>query len=288
MKMAVYDAYDPYNTYQSSSRGHSQPPGGPPPPQPQPQVQLQPDHHGGGYRAPSLHDPGYRAPSIHDPYRTPNAGAVSESGYRTNYPGYPVGGSGPTSNGYDYGNPSAATSSRNSNGYRYSDYKPVPPPKSAPYKPVPPPKPKTSNASESNYMNSNGGGYASSVHYHSSNLQQQQQQNGQAPHRYDDDSGQGSSLDRDYGLYNKGQMNNHSKGQYYYNLPHQQNGGTPPRRESGLDLTNNREYRGSAFELYKKPLSEPRNPVNINMNGGGGQLSSPQHQSYPHYMSTRS
>ena len=24
---------------------------------------------------------------------------------------------------------------------------------------------------------------------------------------------------------------------------------------NGLDLTNNREYRGSAFELYKKPLS---------------------------------
>merc|ERR1712156_1129170 len=77
--------------------------------------------------------------------------------------------------------------------------------------------------------------------------------------RYQDDvdSGQGSSLDRDYGLYN-----NYSKqDQYYYNLPqHQQNNGSPPRRSDGLDLTNNREYRGSAFELYKKPLSEARQP----------------------------
>ena len=93
------------------------------------------------------------------------------------------------------------------------------------------------------------------------------------------DSGQGSSLDRDYGLYNNGPHQgqgggykqpslppNHNKDQYYYNLPqHNQqpsgnnNGGSPPRRE-GLDLTNNREYRGSAFELYKKPLSEAKSP----------------------------
>ena len=40
------------------------------------------------------------------------------------------------------------------------------------------------------------------------------------------------------------------------------NGSTPPNSGNGnlehqqhqLDLTNNREYRGSAFELYKKPM----------------------------------
>ena len=76
----------------------------------------------------------------------------------------------------------------------------------------------------------------------------------------DVDSGQGSSLDRDYGLYNNNYAKNNSKDQYYYNLPHNQNG-SPTRRENapvGLDLTNNREYRGSAFELYKKPLTEVR------------------------------
>ena len=108
------------------------------------------------------------------------------------------------------------------------------------------------------------------------------------------DSGQGSSLDRDYSSYNgHGQYSNNRYGpgpgpgnsvwqgagqnsQYYYNIPHrQQNGGTgggghdndrqqqeqvngnnnsPRRRAPGdtLDLSN-REYRGSAFELYKKP-----------------------------------
>ena len=93
----------------------------------------------------------------------------------------------------------------------------------------------------------------------------------------DVDSGQGSSLDRDYGLYNNypkqsnggsngAQPNSSSKqDQYYYNLPqNQQNSGAaqppPARRSEGLDLTNNREYRGSAFELYKKPLSEARQP----------------------------
>ena len=108
------------------------------------------------------------------------------------------------------------------------------------------------------------------------------------------DSGQGSSLDRDYssynghGQYSSGARDNryqapngqggsgvwqggagagHSS-QYYYNLPHRQAGagegerggeagatsGSPRRRAPGdtLDLTN-REYRGSAFELYKKP-----------------------------------
>lgn len=74
------------------------------------------------------------------------------------------------------------------------------------------------------------------------------------------DSGHGSSLDRNYDNYGQSPYNKMqppSRGQYYYNIP-------PPReyhhREpSGLDLTN-REQRGSAFELYKKP-SDPRSPV---------------------------
>ena len=60
--------------------------------------------------------------------------------------------------------------------FRYPDYKPVPPPKSAPYKPVPPPKPKnsTNGQPEGNYMN-NGYASSSSLHYHSSNVNKQQQ-----------------------------------------------------------------------------------------------------------------
>ena len=57
---------------------------------------------------------------------------------------------------------------------------------------------------------------------------------------------------------------NGQQGQYYYNLPNGGRGGqesreagegaSPRRRAPGdtLDLSN-REYRGSAFELYKKP-----------------------------------
>ena len=130
---------------------------------------------------------------------------------------------------------------------------------------------------------------------YSSNVNKQQQPNGfngnnpRFNTNDDVDSGQGSSLDRDYGLYNNGPHQggqgggykqpslppNHNKDQYYYNLPqhhgnnhqhqppphsnnHNGNGNTPPRRSEGLDLTNNREYRGSAFELYKKPLSEAK------------------------------
>ena len=267
------------------------------------------------------------------------------------------------------------------NVFRYSDYKPLPPPKTSIYKPVPPPKPKPFSRSnsqppsmaESNYMNGNymnagqagsGGGaeqdYSQTVsHYHSSrvagiengyastNYSPTTHTNGYASSRvnghasqnghngmmngnghtnghpslpnghansnghtngngYDDhdsngiDSGQGSSLDRDYSSYNghgqyssgardnRYQAPNGQQGgqgvwqggaghnsQYYYNLPHRQqqqaqtgNGNgeaergqevgttnsSPRRRAPGdtLDLTN-REYRGSAFELYKKP-----------------------------------
>ena len=98
------------------------------------------------------------------------------------------------------------------------------------------------------------------------------------------DSGQGSSLDRDYASYNghhrysansgppngpaangrnrqQQQQAANNNGQFYYNLPAtaggrgDDGGGISPRRRAPgdtLDLSN-REYRGSAFELYKKP-----------------------------------
>jgi len=77
------------------------------------------------------------------------------------------------------------------------------------------------------------------------------------------DSGQGSSLDRDYSSYNRyagppaprGQGG--GGGQYYYNLPtpREDGGQVSPRRRAPTDTLDlsNREYRGSAFELYKKP-----------------------------------
>ncbi|XP_071746241.1 tight junction protein ZO-3 isoform X15 [Lepeophtheirus salmonis] len=199
------------------------------------------------------------------------------------------------------------SSSNKSNGYdskyRYADYKPVPPPKTASYKPIPPPKPKSYPRTQSqppsiegNYMNS--GPY-------SNNYTNNRQSTG-----YDDgdsnntgfDSGHGSSLDRDYygttatngngvntnnnhinsgGLSSSNNNNNNANAnnannngsmgmmnglsrqhQYYYNIPNSSgntngnNSGSSPKRNGGdgLDLSN-REYRGSAFELYKKPLS---------------------------------
>merc|ERR1712012_878834 len=75
----------------------------------------------------------------------------------------------------------------NGGKYRYSDYKPLPPPKTSIYKPVPPPKPKPFSRSnsqppsmtESNYMNGNymnagqAGAeqdYSHTNHYHSSRV----------------------------------------------------------------------------------------------------------------------
>ena len=72
---------------------------------------------------------------------------------------------------------------------------------------------------------------------------------------------------------------NHSRGQYYYNMPPQNhadpnmapsqqqqqqivNGTSPRRGGDGLDLSN-REYRGSAFELYKKPNQNHMNNGNV-------------------------
>merc|ERR1719150_1561390 len=257
----------------------------------------------------------------------------------------------PAQNGHGvsspYSGPSPYSGSTNKFGpsqandkYRYSDYKPLPPPKSSIYKPVPPPKPKPFSRSnsqppsmtESNYMNGNyvvagtGGSPGEVSHYHSSRVAGIENgyattngNNGYSPSNgyrhtngvtngqhslpnghpmsnghvngYDDmdsngvDSGQGSSLDRDYSSYNgqfsRGERYSGQSGvwgagrdphggqtsQYYYNLPHTgargdhggqetgaNNNNSPRRRAPGdtLDIAN-REYRGSAFELYKKP-----------------------------------
>ena len=126
-------------------------------------------------------------------------------------------------------------------------------------KPVPPPKPKAYPTARSN-------GSASS-HVASTSFVEGNYMNSCGPG--ESDSGQGSSLDqRDYGIYNNEPryanppgpysmdgMNGHQRpnGGHY-----KQNGSTPngsAHHQNGLDLTNNREYRGSAFELYKKPLS---------------------------------
>ncbi|GAB6031940.1 hypothetical protein CHUAL_010327 [Chamberlinius hualienensis] len=81
--------------------------------------------------------------------------------------------------------------------------------------------------------------------------------------RYDDDSGgfdsgQGSSLDRNYDSRPYTKPTSPTKaGGYYYNVPPPRDLGYHTREPSGLDLSN-RENRGSAFELYKKP--ESRSP----------------------------
>ncbi len=194
--------------------------------------------------------------------------------------------------------------------YRYADYKPVPPPKTAVYKPVPPPKPKSypprtplqpTSLPEGNYMNSGpppqslqthatNGHYGDYVRYKGSTPTQHgyhqppgsSSRHGQHPNESESnglDSGQGSSLDREYSVSNSnsGQYryanpppmtngnSNSNADQYYCNLPLQQqpqpavigNGGavppSPRKNGDGLDLTGNRECRGSAFELYKKP-----------------------------------
>merc|ERR1719422_319831 len=85
------------------------------------------------------------------------------------------------------GAPPSSQGSGGAEKFRYSDYKPLPPPKSSIYKPVPPPKPKPFSRSnsqppsmtESNYMNGNymnagqAGAeqdYSHTNHYHSSRV----------------------------------------------------------------------------------------------------------------------
>ncbi|XP_049776224.1 tight junction protein ZO-1 isoform X5 [Schistocerca cancellata] len=98
------------------------------------------------------------------------------------------------------------------------------------------------------------------------------------------DSGHGSSLDRNYNPSVPRTAAGAGGGQYYYNVPPSRN--APPdsvrnhnhhghhnREPSGLDLAN-REQRGSAFELYKKPTDPRGNTVqhylDNNLRGEGG------------------
>ena len=65
------------------------------------------------------------------------------------------------------------------------------------------------------------------------------------------DSGHGSSLDRNYDSFGRNgygkSRGGGSNGQYYLNLP-------PPKDPKANGTLDHREHRGSAFELYKKPL----------------------------------
>ncbi|XP_076054109.1 zonula occludens-like protein polychaetoid isoform X19 [Oratosquilla oratoria] len=161
--------------------------------------------------------------------------------------------------------------------YRYSDYKPLPPPKSsANYKPVPPPKPKNykpqappSSSSSAGHDSGLGGyGICSDVRktydrgpYHASS-------NGGLSDDYSGlDSGQGSSLDRKYDTFGRSSyskvVTSTGRTGYYLNVPPPRDGnqgggggGGGGGGPGGRDLPNH-DYRGSAFELYKKP-PDPR------------------------------
>jgi hypothetical protein len=115
------------------------------------------------------------------------------------------------------------------------------------------------------------------------------------------DSGHGSSLDRDYpsggsgsngsGRYSKS-ASNRSSSQYYYNIPpqivqQQQQAqsmaveSSPRKTGEGLDLSKNREYRGSAFELYRKPAPTAANslqPAGLHAAPPQMQMAQYQHQ----------
>uniref|UniRef100_T1J864 ZU5 domain-containing protein n=1 Tax=Strigamia maritima TaxID=126957 RepID=T1J864_STRMM len=81
------------------------------------------------------------------------------------------------------------------------------------------------------------------------------------------DSGQGSSLDRNYDTTHKtaSPSRRGGGGGYYYNVPPPREVAHHHRDASGLDLSN-RENRGSAFELYKKPNSlHGFSPLTVNV-----------------------
>ncbi|CAG7818080.1 unnamed protein product [Allacma fusca] len=130
------------------------------------------------------------------------------------------------------------------NGTPRTNYKPAPPPKA--YKPVPPPKPQkiaysnyNSTSAENNYMNGKSP---------DPSLNQDHDNGGF-------DSGHGSSLDRSSRNYSKyvypsNRVTSSSSNQpYYLNVPPPK---TPNQQHQPIDLVN-REQRGSAFELYRKP-----------------------------------
>merc|ERR1740137_360725 len=128
-----------------------------------------------------------------------NSSSNFDSYNKNSEPGYaysrsisqpPQNGQPPNGNSHGYSGPSSGKYSQQPSGgpdkYRYSDYKPLPPPKSSIYKPVPPPKPKPFSRSnsqppsmtESNYMNGNyinsgqqqESEYPQAMHYHSSRV----------------------------------------------------------------------------------------------------------------------
>lgn len=156
-----------------------------------------------------------------------------------------------------------------------SDYKPMPPPKTSSYRPTPPPKPKSSRGPppppgepyrhlRGPAVDSAGGGLDSPLRQTPDWRDSREELAGGFPPlssngAHDDaggfDSGHGSSLDRNYDVTGRTYINMKPTGYY---------GGGPPVREGagsqpgGLDLAN-RDQRGSAFELYRKP-ADPRFP----------------------------
>lgn len=140
---------------------------------------------------------------------------------------------------------------------RTSDLSPSrPPPPSSEFRMQPPPPPSFYTAKSYSIVDP-----SQSVNLTEQNINHK--------NRYDDDnggfdSGQGSSLDRNYETRNFTNPTSPSKiggggggGGYYYNVPPPRDLSYHGREPSGLDLSN-RENRGSAFELYKKP--ESRSP----------------------------
>ena len=98
---------------------------------------------------------GYHDPASQSPGTRQSRAMSQDPGYRAGQSGRPLYANPPSTNGMNgyESSPSSKYSTPPStvtNGvidqqqrYRYADYKPVPPPKTASYKPVPPPKPKT-------------------------------------------------------------------------------------------------------------------------------------------------
>ncbi|XP_063232156.1 LOW QUALITY PROTEIN: tight junction protein ZO-1 [Bacillus rossius redtenbacheri] len=212
------------------------------------------------------------SPRNHDPYRfTRSTAQPIKAGSSLNLESSSSGGgsSGKPSKPPDY------------NKFRPGDYKPPPPPKTAAYKPVPPPKPKNYRPPQPEGVGGAPGhqppwgrgepaGYDQACQHAKSYSAAGGLDAGNFPPAHqnggDDvnggfDSGHGSSLDRNYN------PSLHRGGQCHYGGG---GGGAPGAardcREAagGLDLAN-REQRGSAFELYKKPSA------------GGGRSQAMQH-----------
>ncbi|XP_043195405.1 tight junction protein ZO-1-like [Amphibalanus amphitrite] len=137
------------------------------------------------------------------------------------------------------------------------DYRPMPPPKSGSnYKPIPPPKPKGGrgpppSAGDPYWRGGPESAPRPPADSRAASREDFSYTNGEEPGG-GFDSGHGSSLDRNYDPAGRTYINMKpaSGGAgYYLNVP-----GAPrePPPTAGLDLCN-RDQRGSAFELYRKP-----------------------------------